>query len=637
MTKIISHELSKFGKIDIALHSKSMEFYDILEEKNLVEYLKSIDHLGFISKSHPGNNHKRWDYVMLQFYILLKLKDGIFRTGLSSNHKIDEGIQTSGLVILQIAVLFANIGHLQGTLASEVGLFQYLEENEDEKNTFLNEINRDETWRNFAQNIFSSHDYYKMKYLVALNFLFKNVQDPIIRKIVFQFFSKPMHADEPKLRKLKWLFNKVRQISFVYLDSFNSDFPFHVDITKILLNTVRYKNLFNPSSSDFESFFDSCETTLSKKLYISPNSSLAYDSNRIRFIQYLEKETSRAGANKLKFDDFLLSLIGRNVAEFQIQTHNSKKCLQYYVSREDIEIFGIKRELFNYQEAIISNYAQEEELCSLLNTGMTEKNNKISLIHDGRKTLFFNNIIFDDSTLTQDSQNQFLLNYFNVHSRFIEKFEYNNNLNGLKKISTSILRRHYSRKVFLELFRVLFRNEHDLSAYIKFENQQIINKLSKSDPSFHITGFSNSKAEFSSYLHDLTVNPFMPADIKNNLLIAKHIVNNVTQIRRYVNIFYCAFPIEIDKYKLDPAKLYNQKNPESAVKITDLDLVMAIFNGSKFEFYIIEGKDVANGYEGQTRADFENTIKPNLKFPGAMPEIKFVRNTGRGGYICYSN
>jgi hypothetical protein len=361
--------------------------------------------------------------------------------------------------------------------------------------------------------------------------------------------------------------------------------------------------------------------------------------NRVRFIQYLEYETSRRGLNKLKFDNFLLSLNNRNVPSFQIQTPNEKKCLQYYVSREDIEIFGIKRDLFNFQEAIVNNYIQEEELGSILNSGISDKKNRISMIHDGRKTLFFNHIIIDSLTITKENQNHFLLNYFNVHSLFIKKFEYINTLpgSGLRKISTSILRKHYSRKVFLELFRVLFRNEHELSAYIKFENQQLINKLTQSSPDFHITGFSNSKAEFSSYLKELHAELYTTDDIKNNLLIANHIINNVTKIKRYVNIFYCLFPIEIDKYNLDPAKLYKQQNPENAVKITDLDLVIAIFNRTKFEFYIIEGKNTSSGFKKQTKEDFEKKIKPNLTFPDAMPEINFIQNTGKGGYICYSN
>jgi|SRR5690554_2413493 len=183
MNRIISHELSKFGRIHIALHAQSNVFYEQLESDGLIDYLKGLNHLGFISKSNPGNNHKRWDYIMLQFYILHKLKDEVFRTGLSSNHRIDNQKQTSGLVILQIAILFANIGHLKGTLSSEIALLNFLENNEDQKNIFLNKINLSENWKSFADNIINNKDYYKVKYLIALNYILEKDTDSLVVKI----------------------------------------------------------------------------------------------------------------------------------------------------------------------------------------------------------------------------------------------------------------------------------------------------------------------------------------------------------------------------------------------------------------------------------------------------------------------
>jgi len=457
MNRIISHELSKFGKLHIALHAKSTVFYNQLEEDGLIDYLKNLDHLGFISKSHPGNNHKRWDYIMLQFFILHKLKDEVFRTGLSSNHKIDDQNQTSGLVILQIAILFANIGHLKGTLSSEIGLLNYLEQNPTYKNDFFIKINQSPNWKQFAYNIFDNKDYYKIKYLVALNYLLEKNSDPLIEKIVYLFFKNSLVDDDPKFRKLKWIFHKVRQVSFVYLDSFNSDFPFHIDITKILLNTGNYKTVFNPNSFDFDTFYDSCETTLTKKLYISEFASLLLQHNRSSFIEYLSKEVTRKGNNKLEFKNFLCSLYSRNVKSFEITNPKNQKCFQFFLSKEDIEFFGIKQELFNYQEASLLNYKKENNLNTLLNKNLNHKNHRVSLIHDGRKSMFFNNLILNLSEITEEEQNQFLLNYFNVHKQFIDEFEYKGNIQNLKTIATTFLLKHYSRKVFLQCTKFLFK------------------------------------------------------------------------------------------------------------------------------------------------------------------------------------
>jgi hypothetical protein len=638
MSRIISHELSKFGKLDIALHAKSTIFYNQLEEDGLIDYLKNLEHLGFISKSHPGNNHKRWDYIMLQFYILHKLKDEVFRTGLSSNHKIDDQNQTSGLVILQIAILFANIGHLKGTLSSEIGFLNYIEQNPTFKNDFFKKIDQSPNWKPFADNIFDNKDYYKIKYLVALNYLLEKNTDPLIEKIIYLFFKNSLIDDDPKLRKLKWIFNKVRQVSFVYLDSFNSDFPFHIDITKILLNTGNYKTVFNPNSFDFDAFYDSCETTLTKKLYISEFASLLLEHNRSSFIQYLGKEVTRKGNNKLDFRNFLCSLYSRNVKSFEISNPKNQKCFQFFLSKEDIEFFGIKQELFNYQEASLENYKNESFLNTLLNKNLSEKKHRVSLIHDGRKSLYFNNLILNIPEIIEGDQKQFLINYFNVHKQFIEKFEYTGKFLNFKTIAITFLFKHYSRKVFLQLTKILFKYDYQLSAYIKFDNQQLIYELAKSVPTFSPTGYIKSKSNLLEKLNIYLTISTIPNDIKNNFRIAKHIIENVTSIKRYFNAFYCLFPIELDKYYLDPNKLYKQQNPETVRTLTDIDLLLVLFNESKFELYVIEGKDQDNGFEAAVRDDFNNRIIPNLRFTNNVSPIQIVNvNQAKGGYIKIDN
>jgi hypothetical protein len=638
MNRIISHELSKFGKIDIALHAKSTIFFNQLETDGLIDYLKNLDHLGFISKSNPGNNHKRWDYVMLQFYVLHKLKDEVFRTGLSSNHRIDNQNQTSGLVILQIAILFANIGHLKGTLSSEIALLNFLENNALQKNEFFSEIDKSQRWKPFAENILNTKDYYKVKYLIALNYLLKNNHDPLVEEIIYSFFKNSLIDDDPKLRKLKWIFHKVRQISFVYLDSFNSDFPFHIDITKILLNTGNYKTVFNPNSFDFEDFYDAAETTLTKKLYISEYASKLLEHNKLTFTNFLNREILRTGNNKLVFENFVCSLYKRNVKSFEITNPPEQICLQFYLSKEDIEFFGVKQELFNYQNAILSNYQREAELNTLLNRNLTHKNHRISLIHDGRKSMYFNNLIIRKEELLEADQNQFLLNYFVLHKKYLEIFEYIGRIPNLKTIATTFLLKHYSRKVFLQLCKVLFDFEHKLSAYIKFDNQQLIHELTKVNPSFSPTGFVKPKPSLIELINENLNQPRIPNDIKNNLGIAKHIVENVTRIRRYFHAFYCFFPIELDKYNLDPAKLYLQQNPETVKTLTDIDLLLVLFNESNFELYIIEGKDQDNGFEGAVRDDFNNRIIPNLRFPNSVSDIEIVnRPQAKGGYITIKN
>src|SRR5690554_219746 len=471
---------------------------------------------------------------------------------------------------------------------------------------------------------------------LIINYLLSNKTRPV--QIIYSFFKNSLIDDEPKLRKLKWIFHKVRQISFLYLDSFNSDFPFHIDITKILLNTGNYKTVFNPNSFDFEGFYDSSETTLTKKLYISKYASKLLDHNKTSFTKYLNKEVTRTGANKLLFDNFVCSLYNRNVKSFEITNPAEQLCLQFYLSKEDIEFFGIKQELFNYHEAILENYQNEDSLNTILNRNLSSKTHRVSLIHDGRKSMFFNNLIIKKNEIIEEDQRQFLFNYFIVHKKYLEQFNYIGKISNLKTIATTFLLKHYARKVFLQLCKILFQFDHQLSAYIKFDNQQLIYELTKSNPSFSPTGFVNPKSSLLRIINEYITIPEIPNDIKNNFGIAKHIIKNVTSIKRYFQSFYCLFPIELDKYDLNPSKLYQQQNPEQVKTISDIDLLLVFFNESRFELYIIEGKDQGNGFESAVRADFVNRILPNLTFPNLASSIQIVNEeNARGGYVTIKN
>ncbi len=639
MSKLVSHEVSKFGRFDIVFHSEAEIFYNLLKDKGLIDYLKDLDHLGFITKAHPGNNHKRWDYVMLQLYLLHKLKDGVFKYGLSNNCKIDEDTEiSSGLSLIQIAILFSNIGHLPGTIAAEKALYHYLEENPNRKTEFLSPFIDNIVWKSFSDNVFDNHDFYKVKHLIAANFTYKYVADETLRKSIEFFFKGKIDNDPDKLKKFKWLFLKIRQVSFIYLDSFNSDFPFHIDISKILLNLFNYKTLFNTNSKDFDGFFETCETSLSKKLYLSERSAINLKHNEELFKKHLKSEFNRGGENKLKFDDFIINYTGRAVPDFRITDGNGHFCYQFYLSKEDINIFGNRLRIFDYDTAFINLFNRRNELESLINRKLENKNHKISLIQDQRRTLFYNNLLIDKVAIKAEEIEQFMLNYLKVHLEFINEFK-NSNTEGHSHfkdldLATNNLLKHYSRKVFLQLFKFLFSYKLNLSVYVKFENQNLISKLFQAK-NINGTGYVKGKSKLINLFNDLSGQEYIPADIKNNHNILKWIVENEVEIDYNFNAFYCLFPLEVEKHEEDIEELHKHQNFEKITTITDIDAALLIFSKSKFEFYIIEGKDSGNLVRDVNK-DFKK-IKKNFHFNSNFPEVKIVNQTdAKGGYIKYS-
>lgn len=637
MSSKLSHEISKYGRLDVAIHGKAEFFYNELESLGLIDYLKGLDHLGFISKSHPGNNHKRWDYVILQLYLLHKLKHNVFKNGLSSSHRITEGYEISGLEILQVAVLFSNIGHLPGTLASEKSLFKNLQRYPQRKSDFLSFVNQDSRWQDYVDKVFEDYDYYKVKYLCALNLVYKNFNDQQLKDILHLFFSKSIEEDNRSLGKLKWVFLRVRQLSFIYLDSYNSDFSFHIDITRILLNPFNYKSLFNVNSKDYEDYFDSIETTLSKKLYISEKSSQDLIHNEKKFEEYLDKEFKRTGSNKLDYKNLVISLFDRSVRKFQVERSDNNHCYQFYISKEDTNIFGTTFTFFDWKSAQNNLYTKEDELTTSLNKSLSSKDHRVCLIHDQRKKLLFNNLVVKRESIGESDFLQFLLNYVNVHKDVLKEYKPSDSLAAtLRPIAYSNLSVHYCRKVMSHLLKLCFKQQTDeeLSIYIKFDKLNETEKLLEHGlrPTGYLKGISSIRT-FQSELN--SANSDMPLEIKNNHKIIDFLISNKIGIKRNINLFYSILPMEVDLYKSNIAQLHTNQNPETVDTLTDIDAVLIAFNKSQIELYLIEGKNTT-GFQSAVQDDFDNKIKPIFRFPSLFPAHEIVNSTGaKGGFVKF--
>ncbi|MBD3636001.1 MAG: hypothetical protein HUJ25_01565 [Crocinitomicaceae bacterium] len=632
--RIIEHEISKFGKLEVVLHKSSKAFYDILEEHGIVNHLKRIDQLGFISKSHPGNNHKRWDYVCLQLYFLHRLKHATFREGLNSANIKGLDKDMSRLELLQIAVLFSSIGHLKGSLASEIAFFQILNENPTKKAEFLKPIQVDNTWDNYIKNIFENYDYYKVKNLIGLNFVKNHLDNKKIEKAIEIFFKNALEEDRAELRRLKLIFLRIRQISFVYLDSFNSDFPFQIDISKVLLNIFNYNTLFNPNSSDFASFLNECETSLSTKLYISAKSCELLEVNREYFKKEFAKSIKSKSKSKLDFKDFLKSFTSQ--PNFEVLNAGFDNSFQYYISKEDINLFYNKLEFFDYNYAQKEIHGESKKFLSVLRKKLKSKNDfNLSFIHDQRKSQYYLNLYLKNNAVTDENFLQFLHNYFSLHKKFLSQFKllsHAKEFDSFNRLAFQHITQHYCRKVFLQLFKILFENDKRLNAYIKFDNQVYIQKLIQNKIKYP-TGYIEGKKEFLAVLEACNdkESKILPKDLRNNIGIATQLVKD-SKIRN-MKAFYCLFPVELVNVKYDIKKHYECQNPETADQLTDIDLCMVLFNDSSFEFYLIEGKD-KNGFRPEIEEDFQKRIKPNFNYQSHIGDMNPMDISGaRGGYI----
>lgn len=137
----IKYNIPQLGKIQAVVYGQyAKKCYEYLEKENYIEKLKNIDQLGIIRKSLEGVHHTRWEYVVLQLYLINKLKDKKMGLGINSNIQINiegEEFKISCVEIIQIWILLLNSGHLYGTFSSEIGILEYLKQNKEMKEKFL--------------------------------------------------------------------------------------------------------------------------------------------------------------------------------------------------------------------------------------------------------------------------------------------------------------------------------------------------------------------------------------------------------------------------------------------------------------------------------------------------------------------
>lgn len=631
--ELVSLELPPLGKLNIILRGTSKVLYNKLEKDGLIRNLKSIKHLGVISLSHPSSKHTRWEYVCLMLYLLQKIWNSTLVTGLNSNIK---SMNISGEEFLQCCILLSNIGHLPGTISSEKGLMKFLSENEKERISFLSNLSVHSEYEDLIKSCLTNYDFYKLKYLITLNYLYyKDYKDFI--EIFKTFVIYSIINDTPHVRKLKRLYFRIRQLSFIFLDSFHSCFPIGLEIQKILFNIEEYEEIFNPNSHTFDNVLEHYENSLTKNLYISPESSSIHSRN-IRFCNiFLQKEK-----NNIEFDNFLISYSRRKKRkkEFSIDQDYMEFVFQPYLSLYDIVDFK-KILKYDFNSNLVDLLGQEKDLSKILNRGLSVKTNDFCILNDNRRNIIFLNFLIQKFSLkTLSDYSRLILNLNLCLLKVFTIFHYSTTTEVLNNYINHLLFKSIIRKYLQFLLEFLVKdsffinNQDELISYVKFDYQHIIE--GKKFPTTETSFLSGKKTMIKMYERMIKEFEEIP-DIQNNMKIVKTILSKHTSFSNRFYLFGCNLPIEIEEKKFQPELLRKTSVPEQRKSITDIDCVILLFNKSKYELYIIEGKDTRRGVEGKVRKDFKK-ITDLLQFHNTFNEPTIVNNKveGKGGFIKLS-
>jgi hypothetical protein len=284
--KEIEANLPALGAYKVRFHCESKEVCDFLGSQEL-ERLDHINHLGVASYVFTGVNHSRLEYVLLQCALIQLLP---------KFHKGKEGISLSGSVsipgqeskissceeLLKCWVLLNNSGHSKHTYGVERSLLNKACEDKGFTSILVEGFPAD--LKRFSLSVI---DEYKDSSFHLVLSLYRIARLPkgsrlkarlfrIMRVLVLPMddlkISKP--NERYKIYRLKVLYDRIRLLSIVSLDSYYSHNPIRYDVSSALMNL---DSLFSneEGGQDFVRLLTETSSWLADEIYMHPKAASA--------------------------------------------------------------------------------------------------------------------------------------------------------------------------------------------------------------------------------------------------------------------------------------------------------------------------------------------------------------------------
>ncbi|SEI13312.1 hypothetical protein SAMN05192559_11710 [Halobacillus karajensis] len=239
--------------------------------------LKDINQLGAIKYIHNGAHYTRYEYVLLQFMLINFMKNNSewglgskFNFSFLENPVLSYENKITGAEILELIVLFGNIGHFRETFSSNKVWFHYLFTNKhDLRNSLKKGLKSN--GKTLLDEMLTSANSYKIQWINTLFILSRSEKLNDYRLICERVFDKILSNKSDK-----WLdlYYKIRKVSYVVLDSHYSHIPISISLQNVLFNENLFVDELSKYSSGLMGAFDRVNDLLEDTLYLENNTLL---------------------------------------------------------------------------------------------------------------------------------------------------------------------------------------------------------------------------------------------------------------------------------------------------------------------------------------------------------------------------
>lgn len=401
----LKYHVPGLGELKSDLYENSSKAYNLLKVNGHVDRLRDIDQLGVIRNVYEGAHHSRWEYVMMQLGILHRLNtkdlDLGFNpskgTGLSSNVTIGNN-KTTYLEIIQMWILLLNMGHLPGTFSSEKALIKYIKEDAKLRKSVYDSL-PSETIQNYFEEIVEKESIYEFHKVLSFFYLSKykekckEYNSDLIEYLIkileyncigphvidkFEVYDESSKIGFRAARNhFKQIFSKIRQISYLYLDSKYGPTPYNFELETVLINLPEYvNNLFVDSDSYIAQSINDFDKLLSATIYLSEDSLQAHGIHVRKTFDHIKAQCSDGTiynsdqlleflkeSNNFQYRNNCLDLLDTNTKiKFSINIDLTN--VSGYVTKKHDGLFSDIFN-FNYENSLSKKYGIKECLVSV--------------------------------------------------------------------------------------------------------------------------------------------------------------------------------------------------------------------------------------------------------------------------------
>lgn len=598
---ILNYNVPQLGKVTSRLYDEAVNCYDFLDYYSYIEKMKTTDQLGVIRGIHEGAHHSRWEYVMVQLSLIHQLStlkdDDTGRNvanGLGLQKKINFlGHEISGAGILQIWILLFNSGHLPGTYSTERGILRHYENNNKFQKIFYDGLPKN--CLHIMDKVVKEQDIYTFhKALICFQlqrnrgsrcYLGNDFIDLLFEVINYYF---PKNEPSQSQKNLLNLYNRIRQLSFLFLDSQYLSFPLNFDLSKIFFNFSYYLNdLFKKQDSIILRTLDSFEDLLSINVYHSAEA------------------ISGLGLHSKKIEE------SDKICRINTITELKEYLKDYYYFYPDFEMLYKDKEIFHmlFEINFTFSFINEHLIKKFRNFLSYETEEKLKLKYGNRCNLAFQSANRSKQmAIALTVPNSRMDKNLKVIGKYLKDFiNFNINLKKeespfIKDIIDDVIQKPY-QELFLSIINYV--SDENVTFEIKNEN------ISKSIMPIN-TSLKHYTDEIDKVIDNSDLEKYRQHEIRT--------LNESLRNLKYRSGWLVSLsPIDVFDKNRDP--------------ITDIDGGAIGFRDGKIGILLVEAKNQRHGSLSAAETQLENNIK-DLKFKTSYKSdlVKIIGPQVKGVY-----